>query len=465
MPDAGAMRAISLPPPPPVTEAKPSSPAVALAERVLGIDPTGERELFPAYTEIPAHLPLRLWQAIRIGSVIGYFALVVTLFVRPQTGLFVFFGIIVPLLPALFLVAPGVWRNFCPMAATNQVPRLFGFTRALDPPDWLRNRGYLISVAGFFGIAGARIAGLDKSGIATGVVLILVISVAFAGGYVFKGKSGWCSSICPLFALQRAYGQTPYLTEPNNHCPTCVGCAKNCYDFKPRAAYQADMTDPDRSWTGARKLFVGALPGFILGFFTLRADAHMPMVERYSLLLLFMFVSVGLFFAIDAVLPLSSSMVAVFYAAAALNIFYWFAGPVLAASFAHLTGINIGWFRWVISGLILLATLLWIARTRVVELQFACRRCAPACAAGRARDEGRRRLAAAPGCRRSPTTAAPTTRPTTTPRPRRRPPRLRRSRIAPRHRAPTRQDANAAAPHRAPPGTPRQPRRRSWQDR
>src|SRR6478672_5553870 len=80
------MRAISLPPPPPVTEAKPSSPAVALAERVLGIDPTGERELFPAYTEIPAHLPLRLWQSIRIGSVIGYFALVVTLFVRPQTG-------------------------------------------------------------------------------------------------------------------------------------------------------------------------------------------------------------------------------------------------------------------------------------------------------------------------------------------------------------------------------------------
>jgi NADPH-dependent 2,4-dienoyl-CoA reductase/sulfur reductase-like enzyme/ferredoxin len=365
------MRAIALPPPPPVAEAAPASPAVALAERALGIDPTGERELFPAYTEIPTRMPLRLWQAIRLGSVLGYFALVVTLFVRPQTGLFVFFGIIVPLLPGLFLIAPGVWRNFCPMAATNQVPRLFGFSRALEPPDWLRNRGYLISVAGFFGIAGARIAGLDRSGIATGVVLVVVISVAFAGGYVFKGKSGWCSSICPLFALQRAYGQTPYVTVPNNHCPTCVGCAKNCYDFKPRAAYQADMVDPDRSWSGARKLFVGALPGFILGFFTLRADADITALERYPLLLLFVFVSVGAFFAIDAVLPLSSSMVAVIYAAAALNIFYWFAGPVLVASFAHLTGIDIGWFRWVISAVVLLATLLWIARTRVVELQFA----------------------------------------------------------------------------------------------
>ena len=366
------MRAIVVPPPPPVpSEAKPSSPAVALAERVLGIDPTGERELFPAYTELPTKVPLRVWQAIRLGSVVGYFALLVTLFVRPQTGLFVFFGIIVPLLPALFLTAPGLWRNICPMAATNQVPRLFGFSRALDPPDWLRNRGYLIAMALFFGIAGARIAGLDNSGVATGIVLTLVIVVAFVGGYVFKGKSGWCSSICPLFPMQRAYGQTPYVTVPNSHCPTCVGCAKNCYDFKPRAAYQADIVDPDRGWAGARKLFVGALPGFILGFFMLRADTDMPTLERYPLLLLFVLVSVGAFFAIDAVLPLSSAMVAVIYAAAALNIFYWFAGPVLVASFAYLTGVNISWFRWIISALILAATILWIARTRVAELQFA----------------------------------------------------------------------------------------------
>jgi NADPH-dependent 2,4-dienoyl-CoA reductase/sulfur reductase-like enzyme/ferredoxin len=365
------VRAAVMPPPPAPSEASPASPALALAERVLGIDPTGERELFPDYTELPTRVPVRVWQVIRLGSVIAYFALLVTLFVRPQTGLFVLFGIIVPLLPALFLTAPGLWRNICPMAATNQVPRLFGFSRALDPPDWLRNRGYLIAMALFFGIAGARIAGLDESGIATGIVLALVIVVAFAGGYVFKGKSGWCSSICPLFPLQRAYGQTPYLTVPNSHCPSCVGCARNCYDFKPRAAYQADLVDTDRGWSGARKLFVGALPGFVLGFFTLRADADMPALERYPLLLLFVLVSVGVFFAAEAVLPLSSAMVAVIYAAAALNVFYWFAGPVLVASLAQLTGIDVGWLRWVISALILAATVVWIARTRVSELQFA----------------------------------------------------------------------------------------------
>jgi NADPH-dependent 2,4-dienoyl-CoA reductase/sulfur reductase-like enzyme/ferredoxin len=357
------------PPPPPPVDAKPSA-MVALAERVLGIDSTGERELFPAYTDLPTKVPLRLWQAVRVLSIVAYFALVLTLFMRPAAGLFVFFGVIVPLLPALFLVAPGLWRNICPLAATNQTPRVFGFGRALDPPGWLRNRGYLIAMALFFGIASARLAGLDRSGVATGAVLALVVAVAFAGGYLFKGKSGWCSSICPLFPLQRAYGQTPYVTVPNSHCPTCVGCAKNCYDFKPRAAYQADLVDDDRGWSSPRKLFVAALPGFILGFFSL-LDDHLPALENYPLLALFLLVSVGSFYAAEAVLPISTAMVAAGYAAAALNIFYWFAGPRIADSFARLTGVHAGWLRWVLSAVILVLTLLWIARTRVTELQFA----------------------------------------------------------------------------------------------
>ena len=53
------------------------------------------------------------------------------------------------------------------MAATNQIPRVFGFGRALNLPDWLRNRGYLIAMALFFGIAGARLAGSIRAVLAT----------------------------------------------------------------------------------------------------------------------------------------------------------------------------------------------------------------------------------------------------------------------------------------------------------
>lgn len=366
------LRVAAPPPPPPPSDAAPRrSGVLVLAERLLDIDPIGTRELFPPYTDLPRVVGLRVWQALRVLSVIAYCAVIATLFVYPAAGLFIFFGVIVPLLPVLFLTAPGLWRNICPLAATNQIPRLFGFSRAISPPDWLRNRGYLIAMALFFGIAGSRLAGLDASGPATGIVLALVGTAAFTGGLIFAGKSGWCSSICPLFPLQRAYGQTPYVTVPNSHCPSCVGCAKNCYDFSPRAAYQADLVDPDHSWSAARKLFVAALPGFILGFFTLVTRSDMEPLEKYPLLGLFVLVSVGSFYAVEAVTPLSQAMVAVGYAAAALNIFYWFAGNTVAASFTEITGVGVPWLHWVFTVLIALLTALWIARTRVRELQFA----------------------------------------------------------------------------------------------
>ena len=57
---------------------------------------------------------------------------------EPAGALFAFFKIIVPLLPILFFVAPGLWRNLCPLAAANQTPRVLGFTRGLTAPAWPR---------------------------------------------------------------------------------------------------------------------------------------------------------------------------------------------------------------------------------------------------------------------------------------------------------------------------------------
>ncbi len=364
-----AHAAVAAPPRPPGRAAR--SSALALAERVLGIDASGERQLFPSYTELTTKVPLRVWQVIRVASIAALLALIAAMFVRPAAGLFVFFEVIVPLLPILFLVAPGLWRNVCPLAASNQLPRVLGLSRGRAAPNWLRNRGYLIAVTLFFGIAGARLAGLDRSGAATGIVLGASLAAAIAGGFLFKGKSGWCSSICPLLPLQRVYGQTPFVTVPNSHCTTCVGCTKNCYDFKPRAAYQADLADSDPGWSAPRKLFVAALPGFVLGFFMLTDQADVPTPQKFSLLGVCVLVSIGSFYAVDAMSPLSAAMLTVTYAAGALNIFYWFTGPVVAGALREITGVDAPWLRWPISVTVAVLTLLWIARTRVSELQFA----------------------------------------------------------------------------------------------
>src|SRR3712207_8158040 len=44
-----------------------------------------------------------------------------------------------------------------------------------------------------------------------------IFAGALTGGYLLKGKSGWCSSICPMLPVQRLYGQTPFVLERNDH--------------------------------------------------------------------------------------------------------------------------------------------------------------------------------------------------------------------------------------------------------
>lgn len=223
----------------------------------------------------------------------------------------------------------------------------------------------------FFGLVAARFSGLDDNATALGGVLGAVVTVAFADGVVFKRKSGWCSSICPLLPLQRAYGQTPLVTVPNSHCATCVGCTKHCYDFKPHAAYQADLADPDPRWSAPRKLFAAALPGFVLGFFTLATRLDTPTPQKYGLLILFVLVSVGLFSALENMSALSPATLTATYSAAALNIYYWFCGPSLVSALEQITGVHAPWLWWPISAVIAVLTLLWMARTKVTVLQFA----------------------------------------------------------------------------------------------
>src|SRR5262245_62555881 len=101
---------------------------------------------FPNYLEIRRRVPVAAWRAVRFGSVSAALAVIVTLFVAPDTGLTIFWKLIVPLVPLLLLTAPGVWRNACPLAALNQAPRRAGFTRALTTPAWFQEYGYVLSM-------------------------------------------------------------------------------------------------------------------------------------------------------------------------------------------------------------------------------------------------------------------------------------------------------------------------------
>jgi NADPH-dependent 2,4-dienoyl-CoA reductase/sulfur reductase-like enzyme/ferredoxin len=329
--------------------------------------------LFPNYMQLRARsrLPAQLWPWIRTGSVVATLVLVAVLIFIPQVGLFVFWRLLIPALPLLFLLAPGLWRNICPLAASNQTPRVFSFTRGLTPPAWLKEYGYVIGFGSFFLLAASRKWLFNYDGLATALLVLAALAAAFVGGLLFKGKSGWCSSMCPLLPVQRLYNQTPFVTVANSHCTPCVGCTKNCYDFNPGVAYLADLYDDDRYYSGYRKFFAAAMPGFILAYFTLPDPAIGDVPRMYLWFALYMLVSVGAFFVLDAFVKVTTNHLTALCGAAALNLFYWFGLPTWLNAVGGLFGLTPpAWIAWLGQVAILVVTATWLARTYAKEPLF-----------------------------------------------------------------------------------------------
>jgi len=316
--------------------------------------------VFPNYTQIPQLLPIWMWHVIRVMAVGIALGLVIGLLLVPTVTLNLLWTGIVPILPFIFFAAPGFWRNACPLAAVNQTPRLFGFTWNLSPPKWFKQYNYLIAISLFLLIVPARKVIFNTNGPALALLIGAILGTAFIMGVLFKGKSGWCSSICPLLPVQRVYGQTPFITIPNSHCQPCVGCTKNCYDFNPHTAYLADMHDQDDHFRGLRKFFVGMFPGFILAFYLLPSAPQIGVVQLYASISLACLASVGTFFVAESFSNLSTNKVAVLYGALAFNIYYWFNSATLAG---WVDGRPEVWIMWGIRVVVLALTLGWIYRT------------------------------------------------------------------------------------------------------
>lgn len=329
---------------------------------------------FPNYTQLPRRVPIWAWNVGRVVSVALAVGECVLLIAQPDKGLELWWKLAIPLLPLLWLSAPGLWRNLCPLAASNQTPRLFRFTRGLTIPDWYREYAPVVGMVAFIVLVASREPLLNDSGVATAVLIGASLLGAFTGGLVFKGKSGWCSSICPLLPVQRIYGQTPFATIPNSHCQPCVGCTKNCYDFNPRVAYLADLYEDDRHYTGYRKFFVGCFPGLIYCYFTL--PAHISAGADYGRFAVFIGVSAGSFFLAETLLKVTVNKITAVYGAVAISLFYFYAAHVLAGT---LTGSeSTGWFVWGLRGTVWVLAAIWLVRTWRKEAVFVEQATAPA---------------------------------------------------------------------------------------
>ncbi len=335
----------------------------------------GTRPIFPNYLQIrsTSRLSVQFWAWLRFGMVAASLVYIAVLILDPDDGLWLWWQITVPLLPALFLIAPGIWRNICPLAASNQLPRVLNFSRALNPPKWLTEYGFVIGAIGFFAMASSRKWLFNHNGPATGLLILFALAVALLGGYLYKGKSGWCSSLCPLYPVQRFYNRTPFATVANAHCNPCVGCTKNCYDFNPGSSYVADLHDNDPHYASYRKVFAAIMPGFIVAYFTV-PDPHTAtaVLTMYLEFALYMVLSIGVFTVLETFLKISASKLTAIYGAVALNLFYGFGLPNwLKAAGSMLAVTPPDWLSWALRGAVLVVTIVWVARTYGVERRYA----------------------------------------------------------------------------------------------
>jgi nitrite reductase (NADH) large subunit len=301
---------------------------------------------FRNYTQRASRLPAALWWVARALVLALALALAAVLVLRPELGLTLFWGLAIPLVPALLVVAPGLWRQVCPMATLNQIPRQLGWQRQAELPEALKAGAFGIAVALFVAAVSLRVPLLNHSGLVTGLGVLGALVLAGAGGLAFKGRSGWCGTFCPLGPIQRNYGQAPLVVVKNGWCEPCVGCQKNCYDFNPRAAVFSDVYDEDPRYAAQRRLFFGLLPGLILGYFLQGPAPAYGTAGQVAVLLASAAASAGLYQLLlvfvagseaqgRALTPYRLSMA---FAGVALAAFYAFAGPVVVNTLATLAG-------------------------------------------------------------------------------------------------------------------------------
>jgi nitrite reductase (NADH) large subunit len=300
---------------------------------VLVADPA---RFFANYTKRMPLLPSWFWVGLRLFVLLGTLALAVLLVALPGLGLRLWWGLIVPALPVVLVVAPGLWRQVCPMAFLNQLPRVGGFTRGGEMPARLRGAAFALAVGMFVGAVLLRAPLLNGNGLATAALIILSLLVAFVGGLVLKGRSGWCGTFCPLGPIQRVYGVAPLLVVRNGYCAPCLGCQKNCYDFNPRGAAFADMDDADPRYAAQRRLFYGLLPGLILGYFLQGPNPAYGEPLHLLIILGACCGSAGLYQLLTSFLPARPFHVALVFAAVAIGGFYWFSGPTIVLTLGWL---------------------------------------------------------------------------------------------------------------------------------
>lgn len=262
---------------------------------------------------------------------VGAFILLCLLFF-PSTGILLFWDILIPVAPALFVVGTGVWRNVCPLATTNLLPRHLELSKRKRLTLTQLGQLNLLAVIILYAIVPLRHALFNNSGMATSILIISMVITGVALGLVYEWKSAGCSGLCPVHPVEKLYGENVSASLPNAHCTSCRNCVIPCPDSTPNInAFSGDKTFYHQV---SGFLITGGLPGFIWGWFHVPDEANITSLANflavYKMPLTGMVLTLFLYAAILRIggTAIENKLTRVF-AAAAVSFYYGYRIPSL----------------------------------------------------------------------------------------------------------------------------------------
>jgi len=273
-----------------------------------------------------------IWRIVQLVFwCVGAFIVSALLF-YPSLGLLLFWNILIPVAPALLVLAPGLWRNICPLATTNLLPRHLNLSKEKKLSTKQLAILNLIAVLSLYILVPLRHAVFNNNGFATASMLISMAVIGVTAGFFYEWKSVWCSGLCPIHPVEKLYGENVLFTVPNAHCDKCMRCVTACPDATPNVNPGSGVKNVYQKITAF--LIIGGLPGFIWGWFhipdQIKLTTFAEFFSVYKLPMLGLMVSLFIYSLIKIFISRKdNNKLTAFFAASGVSCYYWYRIPSL----------------------------------------------------------------------------------------------------------------------------------------
>lgn len=275
-----------------------------------------------------------LWGIARLIGVLLTVVLMVGLVLRPELSLHLLWNMVIPILPAVFLINPLLWRNVCPLATLNEVGGKRRDTPA--PSQRLLVVGWGVGIALLVLMVPARHFLFNVQGVVLAWTIGGVAALALAMGFGASRRAGFCNTLCPVLPVEKLYGQSPLLKLGTSRCMDCNRCtATGCIDLAGRKSLAQSLPAPRRGlWLlSPVGIFVAIFPGFIYGYFITDDGPLSTALATYGTIALWSGVSLALVFTFAQITRLRAAVMLPILGGLSLGIYYWFAAPKLADAY------------------------------------------------------------------------------------------------------------------------------------